>query len=162
MIDRPYDSGQRAALDVTRINTLAPTYVTEPDAQDGRHPLRRAEATKEGKHRAQCKAAGYDYYTLLLSTFGGIDGTFYSEVMLPHLREELAAARARHEDTWKVRRQHDRWLDRFSIIVARYNAIMIREARWRSGPDEHPPTPLRDDDLEDIDVDSMSSVSEAA
>ena len=44
---------------------------------------------------------------------------------------------------------------------ARYNATMIREARWRSGPGEYPPTPLRDDDLEDVD-DSASTASAAA
>ena len=46
--------------------------------------------------------------------------------MLPHFKEETARAKASGEDTWAIVRRKQRLLDRWSVVVARYNAVAIR------------------------------------
>ena len=82
-------------------------------------------------------------YTLVFTTFGargGLSGSFYTKIMLAQLKEDLARAKAAHEDLW-------------AVTIARYNAVLIRRAKSRVGLSEYPLTPLRDDDLN---VDSTS------
>ena len=136
---------------MTRINTLADSYTDEAAAQDGLHPLEVAKTAKERKHREQCAGAGLEYYTLAFSVLGGIAGDFYTKVMLPQHRVKVARAKAAGEDVWKVRAEHERWMARFSILSARCNATAILKAEKRERTDHHPPTPQRDDDLDDID-----------
>ena len=43
-------------------------------------------------------------------------------------------------------------MDRWSVVIARYNAKAIRDAVWRdSAVDDWPSTPERNDCLQDID-----------
>ena len=48
--------------------------------------------------------------------------------------------------------RHERMLDRWSVVIARYNAKAIRSSVWRDAAiDDWPASPLRDDDLEGVD-----------
>ena len=69
----------------------------------------------------------------------------------PSHRLKVARAKALGEDPWRVHADHQRWLDRFSIACARYNALAISSAQPRDGRFDYPPTPDRDDDLKGID-----------
>ena len=75
--------------------------------------------------------------------------------MLPHYRTELARAKAASEDLWRVRAEHDRWLDRLSVVIARHNAVLIRRARWS------PTCREPDDEKENADPNGWAAWSEA-
>ena len=46
-MDDPYNSGERVGIDVTVVNTLATSYISEQAAEDALHPLRAAEKKKQ-------------------------------------------------------------------------------------------------------------------
>ena len=85
--------------------------------------------------------------------------------MLPHFKEELARAKAAGEDTWAVLRRKQRLLDRWSVIVARFNAVAIRavgagfgRTRRDTGPrTSKSPSPPSSPDLDDDDDDEKEN-----
>ena len=152
IIDDPYGKGTRTGVDVTVINTMSPSYISPSAAADATRPLRDAVDTKEKRHRAACGEAGYGYYTAGWTVFGGIFGDFYHELVKPHFKHQKAVAKRNGEDPWVVQARKERLLDRWSVVIARFNAKAIRGAVWRGGADDWPSTPERDDDLWDIDA----------
>ena len=88
---------------------------------------------------------------MTFSMMGGMGGDFVTKVIKPKHRLNVARAKALGEDVWRVHANHQRWLDRFSIACARYNALAISSAQPRDGRFDYPPTPERDDDLKGID-----------
>ena len=114
------------SVDVTVVNTLAPSHCTTAAGADASHPLRAAEEEKLRRHSDQSSRAGHDYFTAVFTSLGGIHGSFFTDLVLPHFKEETARAKAAGEDTWAITRRKQRLLDRWSVVVARYNAVAIR------------------------------------
>jgi hypothetical protein len=144
--------GKRAGLDVTVVNTMSASYVCTPAANDAKHALKAAVDTKEKRHRDECEAAGYDYYTAGWTVFGAVFGGFFDSLVKPHYKHAKAMAKRNGEDPWQVQARQGRVMDRWSVVIARYNAKAIQDAVWRdSAVDDWPSTPERNDCLQDID-----------
>ncbi|MDC0525363.1 hypothetical protein OAO87_00095 [bacterium] len=141
VLDRPFHGGKRAGIDVTVVNSFAPSYVCEPAAQDAMYPIKQAEAEKERRHRAQCTAAGMEYYSVVFTPGGGVAGSFMTDVFEPHFKRERAAAKKRGEDPWEVEARRGRILDRWSVVMARCNAKKMRQSELSSCSSPAPPPP---------------------
>jgi len=126
MITQPSRFCGTGGVDVTVVNTLAPSHCTAAAGADASHPLRAAEEEKLRRHSDQSSRAGHDYFTAVFTSLGGIHGSFFTDLVLPHFKEETARAKASGEDTWAIVRRKQRLLDRWSVVVARYNAVAIR------------------------------------
>ena len=144
MMDRPHASSGREGVDVTVVNTLSPSYVSEAAALDGAHALKSAVDAKEKRHREQCTAAGHGYYSAVFTVFGAVHGDFNSKLVVPHFRYLKKTAKANGEDEWAVQALHDRYLDRWSVIIARFNAKAIEAAVHRESPCGTPCSPVSD------------------
>ena len=116
---------------MTTINTASDAYVNAQAARDGTHPTRHAEAEKIKKHREASAAAGYGYYTAGWTVYGAHFGDFYEKLVRPHFKAAKKRAIANGEDPWRVQAQHDRLRDRWSVVIARWNARAMRCARVR-------------------------------
>ena len=120
---------------------LSPSYITNAAASDATVPLTIAETAKNGRHLAQCKAAGFDYFSAIFTVMGGVTGSFLSDLVQPTVRSAVAAAKRNHENEWEVRLEHQRYLDSWSIRIARGNARLIRSAQPRLRPSSRSPFP---------------------
>jgi hypothetical protein len=163
MITQPSRFCGTGGVDVTVVNTLAPSHCTTAAGADASHPLRAAEEEKLRRHSDQSSRAGHDYFTAVFTSLGGVHGSFFTDLVLPHFKEETARAKAAGEDTWAITRRKQRLLDRWSVVVARYNAVAIRavgagfgRTRRDTGPHKasststHTPHDLSSDDGDDV------------
>ena len=60
---------------------------------------------------------------------GGVFGGFYHKIVAQHFKAERAYAKANGEDVWAVQARLSRWLDRWSIVMARQNGSAVRHAQ---------------------------------
>ena len=105
------------------------------------HTLRCAEAEKERRHREQCSAAGLEYYSVVFTPYGGVHGSFMTDVFEPYFKREQAQAKARGESPWEVEARRKRVLDRWSAKMARCNRQKVRLAEERRCSPPPPPQP---------------------
>ena len=69
-------------------------------------------------------------------------GDFYHKLVAEHFKAERAYAKANGEDEWAVQARLSRWLDRWSIVMARQNGSAIRHAQPKHTAQPYwPPTP---------------------
>ena len=64
---------------------------------------------------------------------GGVFGDFFSRLVRPHFKHEMQLAKASGDDVWAIQARKDRFLDRWSVIIARYNARAVQCAVLRDG-----------------------------
>ena len=100
-----------------------------------------------------------DYYSCIMTVYGGVDGKFFDEIVFPHFRERAAQARAGQSDetVWDVAADKQRLLTRWSVVLARANANLLRRA-LPAAETSPPPSPDNSDDSSESD--SVCSVCE--
>ena len=136
--------GAIRAHNATVITPLAPSYVTSADADSSDHFFARVDKQKRRRHAAQCKAAGMDYYSLILTVYGGMRGAFFDNIVQPHYSERFARTRGglSDETVWEVAADKQRFLTRWSVALARANAQLLTRA-VTAEPHSPPPSPER-------------------
>ena len=121
----------RFGLDVTVVNTAAPKYISGPAALDAMHALKAPMREKERRHRQPCEDAGYEYVSAVFTVYGALVGDFNDKFVQQDFKEALARAKKEGESEWEVVARHERDLDRISVVIARANACILREAPER-------------------------------
>ena len=73
--------------------------------------------------------------------YGGVHGSFMTDVFEPYFKREQAQAKARGESPWEVEARRKRVLDRWSAKMARCNRQKVRLAEERRCSPPPPPQP---------------------